>query len=98
MTSKINDFFNSPQGKLGNNGREYHIDLTSLRLSEAMALQNLVLQSKAKHTLEIGLALGASAIAIAEALERNGDDTLHVALELYQASSSEMSGFWSWND
>jgi len=81
--SKLNDFFSSPV-KVGANGREYLIDKTSLQLIEALTLQDLVAESKAKNTLEIGLALGSSAVAIAEILEKNDGDAHHIALDPFQ--------------
>jgi predicted O-methyltransferase YrrM len=82
-TSKIAVFFSSPL-KHGKDGAEYALDATSLREIEAVALHDLVRESGAKRTLEIGLALGGSAIAIAEALKKNGADCRHVAVDPYQ--------------
>lgn len=81
--SKLADFYSSPL-KVGDNGREYPIDKTSLQLIEARTLQRLVKESGAKQTLEIGLALGSSAVAIAEVLEKDGKDVHHIALDPFQ--------------
>jgi predicted O-methyltransferase YrrM len=82
--SKLNDFFSSPI-KIGDNGKEYSIDRTSLQMIEARTLQKLVAESNAKRTLEIGLALGSSAVAIAEMLEKGNGDVHHIALDPFQA-------------
>src|SRR5262245_52870356 len=81
--TKLKEFYASPT-KIGENGKEYPINKTSLQFVEAATLQELVLQTKAARTLEIGLALGSSAVAIAEALDNKGGDSVHVALDPFQ--------------
>lgn len=80
---KTYNFF-SASVKIGADGKEYRPDVTSLRLDEALMLQRLVVESGATKTLEIGLALGASAIAVAEALDLTGLEGHHVALDPFQ--------------
>jgi predicted O-methyltransferase YrrM len=83
LTPRINDFFASPV-KLGTDGKEYRPSSTSVHFGEALTLHNLVLKLGSTRTLEIGLALGGSAIAIGEALESRGGESHHVALDPYQ--------------
>lgn len=83
MTNAIQNFFATPL-KRAADGREFRIDRTSLQLKEALALRQLVVESGATRTLEIGLALGASAIAIADALTERGGGLRHTALDPYQ--------------
>jgi hypothetical protein len=83
MSNKVKDFFTS-ETKLGSDGKEYQPADSSLRLDEALELQRLVTESRSCETLEIGLALGASAVAISEAQERNGTSARHVVLDPFQ--------------
>lgn len=83
MTNAIQEFFATPL-KRAADGREFRIDRTSLQLNEALALRQLVVESGATRTLEIGLALGASAIAIADALGQKDGALRHTALDPYQ--------------
>jgi len=80
--SLISEFFSEPV-KTGVDSKCYALDATSVRLSEAFQLQNLVLKVKASKTLEIGCALGASAVSISEAV-RNQPGGKHVVLDPYQ--------------
>jgi predicted O-methyltransferase YrrM len=84
MQTKLQQFF-AAEEKVGADGQLYRPASTSLRLWEALELQRLVSESSASETLEIGLALGASAVAIAEALEHKGSVARHVVLDPYQA-------------
>jgi predicted O-methyltransferase YrrM len=79
----MHDFYSSPM-KVAADGRTFYLDHTSIRPAEAMALRQLVVDAGATHTLEIGLALGASAVVIAEALEEKGGESRHVVLDPYQ--------------
>lgn len=79
----LTEFYSNPE-KEGTDGKVRHLEATSLRLSEAMAVFQLIRESHAKDTLEIGMALGASSIAIAEALKSNGDGK-HTVLDPFQA-------------
>src|ERR1043166_894244 len=81
---KLKDFFSSPI-KLAPDGREHSINRTSLQADEALELQRLVMDRNVRRTLEIGLALGSSAVAIAEALEIKGETTHHIALDPFQS-------------
>ncbi len=86
---KIYEFFAS-EVKIGANGREYRPADSSLRLDEALELQRLVAESRACHTMEIGLALGASAVAISEALEHHGDEARHLVLDPFQSEFGDV--------
>jgi len=83
MNSKLQDFYRNPV-KVCDNGKECYLEETSLRLIEAIELQRLVRESGASKTLEIGLALGASAVAITEALEQKGGTVRHSILDPFQ--------------
>jgi len=83
MQTRIQTFYSTPV-KLGSDGREYHLSATSLRQIEAEVLYQLVAKSGAVRTLEIGLALGASAVAIADALNSQSIEHCHVVLDPYQ--------------
>ena len=89
MQSKIQCFFDSKEKK-GADGKIHYPEETSLRLWEAKELQRLARGSAIQETLEIGLALGASAVAIAEALESKGAMARHVALDPYQANYGQV--------
>jgi Methyltransferase domain len=80
--SKIDDFFKTPV-KRGSDGKEYHLTATSLRFSEAMTMFQLVNDTGARRIFEIGTALGASAVAIAEALEVRGGEGHLITIDPY---------------
>ena len=83
MPTRIQTFYSTPC-KRGDDGREYELSATSLRQIEAQVLYQLVAKSGAVKTLEIGLALGASAVAIADALSCQPKEHCHVVLDPYQ--------------
>ena len=56
-------------------------------LNNLRALRYRILEDKPVRTLEIGLAYGASALAILGTLHEQGNNHLHVAIDPYQASS-----------
>jgi len=87
--SKINDFF-ATHIKRGSDGREYQPDGCSIRLDEALELQKLITEFRPTHTMEIGLALGASAIAISESLEQCGTAVKHVVLDPFQSQYGDV--------
>ena len=60
-------------------------ECVSLPLSDADALRDLLLAEQPRTVIEIGLAYGSSALAIAEALVTAGsDDARHVIVDAYQ--------------
>lgn len=87
--SKIRNYFDT-DAKIGNDGQEYRPAGTSVQLNEALELQRLVMESRACQTLEIGLALGASAVAISEVLEQQGAKALHVVLDPFQSQFGDV--------
>ncbi len=89
QSRKLQDFF-ATEVKIGSDGREYRLRHSSLRLNEALELQRLVTESRACQTLEIGLALGASAVAISEALEQQGTAVRHVVLDPFQSEFGDV--------
>ena len=78
MGALLDDFFAQPN-KVGN-GRTLSAHLTSPQKVEVEESQRLICEYGCTRTLEIGLALGASAVGIAEI--SNG--TRHVALDPFQ--------------
>lgn len=82
--TKIANYFET-NVKIGSDGREYRPDHSSIRLNEALELQRLIIESRANQTLEIGLACGASAVAISEILEQSETSDRHVALDPFQS-------------
>ncbi len=83
MTPKTEMFFSTPV-KRGDSGKEFRISATSVSRGEALALYDLVKQSAGPDAMEIGLAIGGSAVAIAEALDHKGGDGLLVTLDPFQ--------------
>lgn len=84
FTAKLEDYFASPV-KRGDDGRMYQLQRTSPTLVEAATLSQLINTTRARNPLEIGLALGASAVAIAEALQVNDPSSRHVVLDPFEA-------------
>ena len=80
---KIFDKFYSKNEKIAQNGAKHYLSSTSLRKDEAIALHNMILKYKPIKTLEIGLALGASALAIASAKIFYTKNS-HIALDPFQ--------------
>lgn len=85
MPSKLELFFARPI-KRAANGREYPLSSTSLNFHEARQLQQLIKDTRAEQVAEVGLALGASAVAIAEALEERHDGSRLVTLDPFQSA------------
>src|ERR1051325_5668693 len=83
MASKLESYFASPV-KRGADGKEYRLSETSVSFGEALTLKQLVRNSVARDPMEVGLALGASAVAIAEALEEQGGPGRLVTLDPFQ--------------
>ncbi len=81
--AKTSRFF-STDIRTAEDGRIYRPNETSLRLDEAMELQRLVRDHDSHNVLELGLALGASAVAIAEELELKSEPTRHTVLDPFQ--------------
>jgi predicted O-methyltransferase YrrM len=82
-TPKIDAYFSSPV-KHGVNGKKYRLNETSVDSGEALSLHGLIAESGARRVMEIGLALGGSAVAIAEALEQRGEEGHLVTLDPFQ--------------
>lgn len=74
----------SVKEKLDREDKPHFLTKTSVSLGEALELAKIVVSERAEHTLEVGLAIGASAIAIASA--KRAADLLvpHVALDPFQ--------------
>jgi predicted O-methyltransferase YrrM len=65
-------------------GTQHSIDNTSPQFEEAIFLAKLVVDLRPSATLEIGLALGVSSVAISSAKRQVGIDTPHIALDPFQ--------------
>ena len=63
----------------------YRLASTSPTRIEAATLSQLINTARARKPPEIGLALGASAVAIAEALQVNDPSSRHVVLDPFEA-------------
>lgn len=87
----INNFYSHPE-KNDLEGNLQNVKNTSLKLDESRALCNLILKYKPTATLEIGLALGGSAVAIIGAKMESGIDKKHIALEPFQKSLTKSAG------
>ncbi|MEY2480202.1 MAG: hypothetical protein QOI04_1129 [Verrucomicrobiota bacterium] len=87
VTSKIQLLY-AQREFLDSCGGIHRLSATSLRRDEAEALSRLILLMQPKATLEIGLGLGASALAITAAKYYLGDGSPHVAVDPFQHSRS----------
>lgn len=61
----------------------------SLPARDGDVLRDLLLSERARSVIEIGLAYGASALAIAEALTTMADGAAHLIVDAYQSSFAE---------
>ena len=55
-------------------------------------IRHLVETHQARHTLEVGLAYGASALTFLQALRANGDDFCHTAIDPFQMTAMHGAG------
>lgn len=85
-SQKTRDFFVEPT-KFGKDGQKLLPAEGSIRLDEALELQRLVSEFQPQTTLEIGLACGASAVAITEVMEQYDVLARHVVLDPFQSDS-----------
>jgi predicted O-methyltransferase YrrM len=69
-------------------GQPHSMSAASVRESEARELARLVVQFRPQHSLEVGLALGSSAIAISAARQACGLPPNHIALDPFQETLS----------
>ncbi len=83
VVETIRRFFAHPV-KTGMSGQQYLLSATSVGESEAIVLAQLAEQFGRTHSLEIGLALGGSALAIAAARQHAGYAKPHVVLDPFQ--------------
>jgi len=91
IAETLNDFYNSDL-KLGSDGSKYFLLQTSLTRFEVESLIRIVKEFKPERTLEVGLALAASAIGITLAKRNNGQTAPHVCLDPFQDSGAKNSG------
>lgn len=87
----INDFFSNPI-KYGEDGSVHDLRLSSLRKEEVNVLFEIVKMHKPLNTIEIGLALSASCIAIVLAKKEFGLSAKHTVLDPFQASLTKNAG------
>jgi predicted O-methyltransferase YrrM len=87
MKSKTESFF-SANSKEGEDGAFYRLDSASIRICEAYELQRLIQDNRPTRTLEIGLALGASAVAITEVLDCSASK--HTVIDPFQVSAGNV--------
>lgn len=82
------DSFYEEDIKIDEKGNKQYISQTSLRKNECYALYNIVSRYLPKKTLEVGFALGASAIAIMAAKAAHDISDKHVVLDPFQSKLS----------
>ncbi|HEV8515232.1 MAG TPA: class I SAM-dependent methyltransferase [Cyclobacteriaceae bacterium] len=87
----IDDFY-SENIKLGFDNSKHDIFFSSLRKVEAETLSSLVKKFKPVSTLEIGLAMGASAVAIAGGKVAIGVTDPHIVLDPFQHTRAKDAG------
>jgi predicted O-methyltransferase YrrM len=83
----LTKFFSSPQ-KFDRDGKAHFLTATSVTKGEATELAGLVFAHRPKRTLEIGLAIGSSAVAISAAKRACGLAEPHIALDPFQEKLS----------
>jgi predicted O-methyltransferase YrrM len=88
VAATIKSYYAEPI-KIAVDGRRFHLAVTSVRESEALVLARLATTFGRDGTLEIGLALGGSAVAIAAAAQSMGYAP-HVVLDPYSSRISDM--------
>lgn len=81
----IRRFYAEPV-KAGRDGREFALGPTSVTESEAVVLAQLAERFGREGSVEIGLALGGSAVAIAAARRHAGYERPHVVLDPFQGT------------
>lgn len=87
----INDFYTHPD-KTDMKGNLQPVKNTSLQFSESLALYKIIHTYKPKVTLEVGLALAGSAVAIVNAKKDCGIHEKHIVLDPFQEKYSKNAG------
>lgn len=90
-SNSIDIFYDTPI-KYGDDGSKHLINLSSLRRDEVDVLFKVVEEFKPQKTLEVGLSLAASCVAIITAKQRVGITYKHVALDPFQATATKNAG------
>jgi predicted O-methyltransferase YrrM len=90
-TSIIDDFYSRPV-KHGLDGSDHFISRSSLQRDEVETLFDIVSTYKPVKTLEVGLALAASCMAIIAAKQRAGVFQRHVPLDPFQEKFTKNAG------
>lgn len=78
--------------KKGNDGSSHYVALSSLNRREVEVLSEVVQRFKPAKTLEIGLALAASCMAIISAKKSVGLREKHIALDPFQSKFTKNAG------
>ncbi len=78
--------------KIDESGNKQYVSHTSLRKKECIALYNVVSKYLPQKTLEVGFALGASAIAIMAAKADHHIEEKHIVLDPFQSTLSHNVG------
>lgn len=91
MTKVIQDFYQADL-KTDEHGGQHFLSQTSLRKEECIALYEIVRKFKPVKTLEIGFALGASALGIIAGKEAGAIKEKHIVLDPFQTSGSGNAG------
>lgn len=87
----IKDFYGHPV-KRDMDGNLHSTQITSLQVQESLALYQIVKKFKPKDTLEIGFALGGSAVAIINAKIDCSINNKHIVLDPFQLKYSKNAG------
>ena len=88
---RLNEFY-VKDVKIAENGNSYFLSASSLKKEEAFSLYNIVKENKPVKTIEVGLALGASAIAIISAKMDSGINEKHIVLDPFQRDGADNVG------
>jgi predicted O-methyltransferase YrrM len=81
---RVLERFYASKEKLDRNGKSHFLTATSVTRGEATELARIVFEHQPQQTLEIGLAIGASALAISSAKLACGLKEPHIALDPFQ--------------
>ena len=91
MVESIENFY-LDNNKIDEKGNTHLVSASSLRKEESYALYSIIKKYKPVKTLEVGLSLGGSAVAIIAGKVESNISEKHIALDPYQKSYGNNAG------